>query len=91
MPTSSAAGIGEKFNPINVMHQISAYIGENSLLFAALVGIIVLVAAFIAYLIWEEWRKIPAKEKSIRVGKTNLLQALSDEIKARMKRKKTRF
>jgi hypothetical protein len=93
MPTDTAAGLGEKFNPMNILGQVSSYIntGNNRILFVMLCCIIGLVGLFLLYKVWEEWCNIPPRERSFRVGKTNIIQVFLEELKTRLKKKKTRF
>jgi len=81
-------GIGDKFNPINLLHKVSIYIQDNRILFSLLVGFVILIAMGLAYVVWEEWAAIPAREKSIRVGKTNIIAVFLEELKRRLKQKK---
>jgi hypothetical protein len=80
--------IGDALNPINMLQKGSVYIQSNRILFVLLICMIALIAAWLAYMIWEEWKSIPPREKSIRVGKTNVLQVFAEELKKRLKQKK---
>jgi len=93
MSTDTAAGLGEKFNPMNILGQVSSYIntGDNRLFFTIIICSIGLVGLFLFYKVWEEWHSIPPRERSFRVGKTNVIQVFLEELKTRLKKKKTRF
>lgn len=84
----ATTSIGEKLNPINFIHEVSIYIQANSILFSLLIGFVIIIAAWIGYVIYEEWAAVPVREKTIRIGKTNVLQELAEELKKRMRQKK---
>lgn len=83
--------IGEALNPINFVQKISLYIQSNRILFILLICVISLGALWLGYAMIEEWRGIPPRERSFRVGKTNVIQVFLEELKEKMRRKKKRF
>lgn len=80
--------IGDALNPINMLQKAGIYIQSNRILFVLLICMIALIAMWLGYMIWEEWRSIPPREKSMRVGRTNILHVIGEELKQRLKQKK---
>jgi|WetSurMetagenome_2_1015567.scaffolds.fasta_scaffold1287267_1 hypothetical protein len=75
-------------NPYDIIKEAAHFVAINKPLLYLLVGIVLIICAYLLYVVYSEFVGLPKREKRFIIGRHSLANAIREELIAKIKKKK---